>query len=58
MQTKYKVSRVLSDRINVEVFNAKQIHQLPIDNAICIEKIVALRFKMSYLKSLDIIFVL
>ena len=44
MQTKYKVSRVLSDRINVEVFNAKQIHQLPIDNDICIEKIVVLRY--------------
>ena len=34
MQTKYKVSRTLSDRINVEVVNAKQILQLPIDDNI------------------------
>ena len=37
MQTKYKVARALSDRINVEVSNANQTRQLPIDNYVNIE---------------------
>ena len=37
MQTKYKVARALSDRINVEVSNANQTRQFPIDNFVNIE---------------------
>ena len=31
MQTKYKVSRVLSERISVEVYNSGSAYQLPIE---------------------------
>ena len=31
MQTKYKVSRVLSERISVEVYNSGSAHHLPFE---------------------------